>query len=98
LAERLSRAIAQGRKIHGDAYANELRTSFSVAWQKIRYSEGGWVSWPSRTSGQYTRLLEPDGNVYFAGDHLSYYIAWQAGAIESARKVVMQLHDRVVKS
>ncbi len=98
LPERLSRAIAQGRKIHGDAYANELRTSFSVAWQKIRYSEGGWVSWPSRTSGQYTRLLEPDGNVYFAGDHLSYYIAWQAGAVESARKVVMQLHDRVVTS
>ncbi len=41
------------------------------------------------------RLLEPDGNVYFAGDHLSYYIAWQSGAIESARKVVMQIHDRV---
>ena len=33
---------------------------------------------------------EPDGNVYFAGDHLSYYIAWQAGAFESARKVVMR--------
>lgn len=98
LPERLSRAIAQGRKIHGDAYANELRTSFSVAWQKIPYSEGGWVSWPSRTSGQYARLLEPDGNVYFAGDHLSYYIAWQAGAIESARKVVMQIHDRVRSS
>ena len=73
-------------------------SSFSVAWQKIRYSEGGWVSWPSRTSGQYARLLEPDGNVYFAGDHLSYYIAWQAGAVESARKVVMQIHDRVVRS
>ena len=57
LPERLSRAIAQGRKIHGDAYANELRSSFSVAWQKVRYSEGGWVSWPSRTSGQYARLL-----------------------------------------
>lgn len=95
LPERLSRALAQGRKIHGDPYAKELRTSFSVAWQKIRYSEGGWVSWPSRTSGQYARLLEPDGNVYFAGDHLSYYIAWQSGAIESARKVVMRIHDRV---
>ncbi len=96
LAGRLERAVAQGRKIHGAAYADELRTSFSVAWQKIRYSEGGWVSWPSRTSGQYDRLLQPEGNVYFAGDHLSYYIAWQAGAIESARKVVMELHDRVL--
>ena len=96
-AAREARAVAQGRKIHGDPYADELRSSFSVAWQKVRYSEGGWVSWPSRTSGQYDRLLEPEGNVYFAGDHLSYYIAWQAGAIESARKVVMQIHDRVLK-
>lgn len=96
LDQRLARAVAQGRKVHGDPYATELDSSFSVAWQKIRYSEGGWVSWPSRTSGQYGRLLEPDGNVYFAGDHLSYYIAWQSGAIESARKVVMQIHDRVV--
>jgi monoamine oxidase len=95
-AGRLQRAVAQGTKIHGAPYADELRTSFSVAWQKIRYSEGGWVSWPSRTSGQYDRLLQPEGNVYFAGDHLSYYIAWQAGAVDSARKVVMEIHDRVL--
>ena len=47
-------------------------------------------------SGQYKRLLQPDGTRYFAGDHLSYYIAWQAGAIDSARKVVTELHDRVL--
>jgi len=97
-AERLSMAIAQGRKIHGDPYANELQASFSVAWQKIRYSEGGWMAWPSRTSGEYERLLAPDGNVYFAGDHLSYYIAWQSGAIESARLAVTALHERVLAS
>jgi monoamine oxidase len=33
--------------------------------------------------------------VYFAGDHLSYEIAWQAGAIYSARKAVMALSTRV---
>lgn len=97
-AERQARAVAQGRKIHGDPYASELETSFSVAWHKTRYSEGGWMSWPSRTSGEYERLLAPDGNVYFAGDHLSYYIAWQAGAIESARLAVTALHDRVLAS
>ncbi len=88
-------ALDQGRKVHGPAYADELESSFSVAWQRTRYSEGGWVSWPSRTSGEYERLLGPEGRVYFAGDHLSYYIAWQSGAIESARLAVTQLHDRV---
>jgi monoamine oxidase len=93
--ERLRMALDQGRKVHGPAYADELESSFSVAWQRTRYSEGGWVSWPSRTSGEYERLLGPEGRVYFAGDHLSYYIAWQSGAIESARLAVTQLHDRV---
>jgi monoamine oxidase len=97
-AERQARAVAQGVKIHGEKYRTELETAFSVAWQRTRYSEGGWVSWPSRTSGHYGRLLEPDRNVYFAGDHLSYYIAWQAGAFESARKVVTDLHARVMAS
>jgi monoamine oxidase len=92
----VARAIAQGKKIHGDPYETELAASFSVAWHRVRYSEGGWVSWPSRTSGQYARLLDPEGNVYFAGDQLSFYIAWQAGAVESARKVVMDLHARVL--
>ena len=95
-AARLARAVAQGSKVHGDAY-REVEHSFSVAWQEVRYSEGGWVSWPSRTSGAYERLLRPEGNTYFAGDHLSYTIAWQHGAFESARKVVTDLHTRVLK-
>ncbi|BCJ62754.1 flavin monoamine oxidase family protein [Micromonospora endophytica] len=97
-AEREARAVAQGVRIHGEKYRTELETSFSVAWERTRHSEGGWVSWPSRTSGHYGRLLEPDGRVYFAGDHLSHYIAWQAGAFESARKVVTDLHARVMSS
>ncbi|QKW14614.1 flavin monoamine oxidase family protein [Verrucosispora sp. NA02020] len=98
-AEREARAVAQGVKIHGEAYRSEVEASFSVAWERTRHSEGGWMSWPSRTSGgHYGRLLEPDGRVYFAGDHLSHYIAWQAGAFESARKVVSDLHARVMST
>ncbi|WP_205857659.1 FAD-dependent oxidoreductase, partial [Phytoactinopolyspora endophytica] len=59
---------------------------------------GGWVSWPDGRGAAYEHLLEPDGNVYFAGDHLSHYIAWQAGAIESARLTVMNLHERLAAS
>jgi monoamine oxidase len=36
--------------------------------------------------------------VYFAGDYLSYLDAWQHGAISSARKVVTELHQRVLAS
>jgi monoamine oxidase len=95
-AQRLTRAVTQGAKVHGEAY-RQVEASFSVAWSKVRGSQGGWVGWPSRTEGSYARLLEPDGRTYFAGDHLSHSIAWQHGAFESARKVVTDLHSRVLK-
>lgn len=95
-ADRLARAVEQGKKIHGDKYGQNIEASFSVAWQKTRYSEGGWVNWPSRTNGQYETLLKGDGQVYFAGDHLSYYTSWQSGAIEAARYAIQSLHTRVL--
>jgi monoamine oxidase len=101
LAERERRALEQGRKVHGDAYVEEFASSFSVSWRKARYSEGGWVSWGDRTGSlgeAYRRLLEPQGRVYFAGDHLSHVTSWQHGAFESARSVVTQLHRRVLSS
>lgn len=98
-AQRTSRAIAVGRAVHGDVYRDEFETSFSAQWARVRYSEGGWVLWPDRSGPAgaiYRRLQEPQGRLYFAGDHLSYVTSWQHGAFESARFVVMQLHHRVL--
>ena len=95
VADREARAVAQGVKIHGAKYRDELETSISIAWPKEPYSLGGWVSWPGGRGAAYDHLLRPDGNTYFAGDHLSYLIAWQAGAFESARLAVTALHERV---
>jgi monoamine oxidase len=98
--QREQHALEQGSKVHGPAYRKEFETSFSNDWRKTRFSEGSWVNWPPGTRGgsgtPYVRLLEPAGRVYFAGDYLSYAIAWQHGAFESARKVVMDLHARVL--
>jgi monoamine oxidase len=93
--QREARAVAQGEKIHGPKYRTELASSASVSWIRQRYLEGAWVSWPSR-EGAYTLLNQPAGRVYFAGDWLSYLVAWQAGAFDSARKVVTELHQRVL--
>ncbi|TDD13858.1 flavin monoamine oxidase family protein [Kribbella turkmenica] len=94
-AARLERALMQGTKIHGDVYGKDVKAAFSVNWLGTRYSEGAWVSWPSQTDGIYARLLEATGNIYFAGDHLSHTIAWQHGAMVSARAAVTALHSRV---
>ncbi|WP_262852341.1 flavin monoamine oxidase family protein [Mumia quercus] len=93
--QRLVKALEQGAQIHGPAYTRDVRAAFSTDWATNRYSEGAWVGWRSRTDGNYDRLLAPTGNIYFAGDHMSYTIAWQHGAIVSARAVVESLHQRV---
>jgi len=99
--DRELRALDQGRKVHGAAYVDEFVSSFSASWRQIRHSQGGWVAWDERTGSvgaAYQRLLQPQGRVYFAGDHLTYVTAWQHGAFESARSVVTQLHRRVISA
>lgn len=95
-SERAARAIEQGRKIHGDAYQNEFASSFSAQWSRIKYSEGGWAFSFESTTDLPRSLSEPQGRVYFAGDHVSRVASWQHGAFESARQAVNKLHQRVL--
>jgi len=43
----------------------------------------------------YTTLLQPDGPIYFAGDHVSYLVGWQEGAALSSIRAVNMLGERV---
>jgi monoamine oxidase len=43
----------------------------------------------------YETLIEPDGPIVFAGDHVSHIVAWQEGAALSALRAVQQVADRV---
>jgi monoamine oxidase len=95
-AERIEHAIAQGVKIHGSKYAREFSNGFTVAWDRIPYIEAGWIAWPSYTTGEYSLLNQAHGHVYFAGEWLTYFLGWQAGAFLSARRVVSEIHQRTL--
>jgi monoamine oxidase len=43
----------------------------------------------------YQTLLQPDGPIYFAGDHVSHIVGWQEGAAISSLRAVQQIADRV---
>jgi len=59
---------------------------------------GGWALYNNETRQSfYKALLKPDKNVYFAGEHLTYLNAWMAGAFESARKTVTDIHNRITE-
>jgi monoamine oxidase len=48
-----------------------------------------------KTNPGYETLIEPDGPIVFAGDHVSHIVAWQEGAALSALRAVQQVADRV---
>ncbi|WP_204985872.1 flavin monoamine oxidase family protein [Mucilaginibacter psychrotolerans] len=96
-AEREKLALQKGRLVHPQ-YDAEFERSFSVSWHKTKYNLGGWAVYNNETrKTQYPALLKPDKQVYFAGEHLTYLNAWMAGAFESARSVVAQIHARVTE-
>jgi monoamine oxidase len=48
-----------------------------------------------RINPGYETLIEPDGPIVFAGDHVSHLVAWQEGAALSALRAVSQVNDKV---
>ena len=51
-----------------------------------------YTSWtPEQIAGIYRTLLEPDGPIYLAGEHLSNLTGWQEGAILSAHRAIEKI-------
>ncbi len=46
------------------------------------------------TLAGYQTLLQPDGAIYFAGDHVSHIVGWQEGAALSGLRAVRQISER----
>ena len=90
-------ALNKGAMIHPQ-YSKEFESSFSVSWHKTQYSLGGWALYSNEERQTYYKaLLQPDKQVYFAGEHMTYLNAWMAGAFESARSVVSAVYSRTMQ-
>ncbi len=94
LAQQVEHGLANGEKLHPDQFRTHYDgQAFSVDWQRVPYSRGGWEPWSDEARREhFPVLLEPQGRVYFAGAYLSYLTGWQAGAVESAWYQVERLH------
>jgi monoamine oxidase len=93
-AERAEFAVSAGEKIF-PPYRDSFENAFSVAWHRVQYNLGGWAEWDEAGRKKaYPVLLEGEGRVLLAGEHLSYLTGWQAGAIESAWQQIERLHKK----
>ena len=89
---RLEAAASEGNALHA-GYASELESGASVAWSKVPFQLGAWA-----TSGttEPAKLREPDGAVYFTGEHMTDLPGWQEGSMISAHAAVKAIGDRVM--
>jgi monoamine oxidase len=99
LHDRLESYLDIGEAVFPGLYRANFEKGFSWCWHRAKYNQGGWAEWSQRgRERDYPKLIQPEGRVYLAGEHLSYLTGWQAGAIESAWMQIEKLHHRAVQA
>jgi monoamine oxidase len=91
LAAKLDASRGAVETLH-PGHSKELAKPVCVCWGRIPYNLGSWVhiNEPAEYPG-YERVLQPDGPIFFAGDHLSHLVGWQEGAALSAHRAISLL-------
>jgi monoamine oxidase len=85
--QRIDQARQQGRSIHQEL-PDEVHSGVSVSWPQVPYQLGAWgVSEPGI-------LRQADGQVHFAGEHVSDLQGWQEGAVQSAYHAIEAIVQR----
>jgi len=92
LAAKLNASRQAVERLH-PGHSGELQKPVYVSWERIPHILGAWMMNNRRgeNSASYERLIEPDGPIYLAGDHVSHLVAWQEGAVLSAHRAVKQI-------
>lgn len=84
----------QGKK-DGDTEINvyDLLIETSDAVWSASTATGDAMFLPGQFSARFDVARQPEGSIYFAGEHLSYHHTWISGAANSALKVVRDMLD-----
>ena len=94
MQEKFETARKQLDKIH-PGHGKELTKPLICMWRHIPYNEGSWIRGYGGGNQGYETLLQPDGPIYFAGDHTTHVVGWQEGAALSGKRAVQMVADHV---
>jgi monoamine oxidase len=86
LAKRDLQTVYQDQVNIDDLFIN----AFEVNWT-AQPSTGDAMFFPGQFKNLFNVAREPEGNVYFAGEHLSVHHTWIVGAIDSALLACQQM-------
>ena len=96
----LHRTLGPAADRHGDRRAKPVYDGSSVeagdvatvAWQRERYTRGTWIAWaPGQMTRFYDVIAEPQGTVFFAGEHTEAYSGYMESAVRSGARVARDI-------
>ena len=95
-AERVTWAVKDVAKIHPQILA-EYEGGASYAWYNDPYAGGAFALFePGQEAALHDDILQPEGRVFFAGEHCSLWHAWIQGALESGISAARAVHEAPV--
>ncbi len=87
-------ARKQLEKVH-PGNGKDLSKPLICLWRQIPYNEGSWIRAYGGGNAGYETLLQPDGPIFFAGDHTTHIVGWQEGAALSGKRAAQMISDQV---
>ncbi|MEX0797247.1 MAG: flavin monoamine oxidase family protein [Acidimicrobiia bacterium] len=94
--DRIDQALENLTAIHPQA-AVEFEVGVSKMWHDDEFAGGAFALFdPGQQTLLHKTITEPEGRIYFAGEHTSLSHAWIQGAIESGLRVAAEVHQRAL--
>lgn len=88
-SERLNTTLAEIERVFPGA-REHFERGISKCWSEDQWVRGAWAH-PNQ--GQLRQLMQPEGRIHFAGEHLSTNSSWMLGAFESAARVAQEINQ-----
>jgi monoamine oxidase len=89
---RVEEALEDVEEIH-PGISEEFEVGASHAWYSDPWARGAFALFaPEQQTNLQGAILQPEGRVYFAGEHCSLYHAWIQGALESGMRAALEIH------
>ena len=77
--------------VYSEYAGSESDEAFIEEAVSVEWPSGDTVYYAGQFSSLYPTLKQAQGNIYFAGEHLSVYQRWMVGALDSAKDTVHKL-------
>jgi monoamine oxidase len=87
-SERIAVTLKQLDGIFGGLRENFERGA-SKCWLEDEWSRGAWAF----VGLDFLAAAAPDGQIYFAGEHLSPWVSWMQGALSSGLRAVREIEE-----